>query len=292
MSTTAAEASTETFEEFKERFTVSVMTVAEEYTTSHVRLARRVLDELNIPRPSNTRPPDVPPPVGTVVTHGSPDQREFTVFRYGKRGWRKLYGHFDDIRDAGIVTATDSDADLIAAYKARAWERGQEVKQHAKWCSRYDEVLAEFGIVDPNGLPDFSNWPNLVRGTEARDNLPDGAVLGVSRGDWGIFQKRMGEWVRVCGTRPLAAGTMHLLFDGEGPLRIENANPILDVVPVGSMIRRPGVDRPGVAGAPFLKRVHGSWRRTGALGSISASAFGRPVVLTRFGWNDDEEEDG
>jgi len=41
-----------------------------------------------------------------------------------------------------------------------------------------------------------------------------------------------------------------------------------------------------------LRRTDVDHRRTGALGSISASAFGRPVVLTRFGWNDDEEEDG
>lgn len=279
----AASTPVETFAQFKRRFADTVLSAAEEFSEVHQRVARQVLADLDASgSSSSTLGWDSTPPVGTIVTHGNPDQREFTVFRFGRRGWVKLTGHYDDIKDARVVTRTDDggevegdQSELIAAFKQAVWAAGQEVKQQHKWCSRYDEILAHFGIVDPVASPNFENWPVRIKGVEGREELPDGAMLGVSRGDWGIFVKENGEWERVVGTRPLAAGTMNLLFSGEGEFRVENAWPLMDYLPVGSEVLMPTADiHPEQA---FVKQEDGMWQREGE-DSFRVQAFHEPVA--------------
>lgn len=244
----------ETLGGFKRRFAEQVTAKAAEFKAPHQTLARRALRELGCEGLiGSTVFHTSTPPNGTVAICGAPDQPEFTIFRYDGR-WTRVHGHFATMGEAGVCTVTSSPGGsdpfaevegdqeaLIAEFKDRVWEVGQGIKQRYKWCSAYDILLASFGIADPDGMPDFSAWP-LVKGEEARAELPVGAVLGVARGDWGIFVKSAlpNEWHRVCGTRPLAAGTMHLLFDGQGALRIEGAGPLLDFLPEGTEVDRLG----------------------------------------------------
>lgn len=279
----------ETLAEFKQRFGQGVMEATGEFSAAHTRVAKRVLTQLGA-LPSlvgTTIEWDSTPPVGTVAMHGSPDKREFTIFRFGKDGWVKTSGHFATIEDAVVVTVVstpdnqitevpgDQEA-LIADFKAEVWTMGQDLKQRYKWCSQYERILGEFGIVDPVALPDFSAWPVKVKAEEGRVNLPVGAVLCVAEGDWGIFRKTglPNVWARVCGTRPLCAGTMSLMFSGVGPVDIPHVMPpLMDLLPVGTRVLNS-------AGNENVKGVDGRWHRHGR--TFGSEEFTRGVAIV--GW--------
>lgn len=278
----------ETLAQFQQRFGDRVLEVTEGFSPEHTKVARQILADLGaLPMlTGSVLAPDSKPPRGTVAMHGSPDQRTFTLFRYGRRGWVRTSGHFNDIGAAGAVTVVSApgekarpvvegdSAAQIEAFKADVWERGQQAKQVHEWCSAYDHLLVEFGITDPNPHPDFSAFPVLVKGTENRDALPDGAVIGVDRGDWGIFRKVRGEWQRICGTRPLAAGTMNLLFDGQGALRIPNANALLGFLPTGTDIQTR-------RGFIYTKRADHTWTMRNR-DRYPSDQFRLPVTVTRL----------
>jgi hypothetical protein len=234
----------DTLTRFRVRFADAVVECAGEFSEDHRTVALRILDDLGAaPNLIGSRVyASSTPPNGTVATFGAPDEVGFTIFRYDD-GWTRVHGYYDSMGDCGscVVTSApgqkppvevegDQEA-LIEQFKARVWKAGQAAKQEHLWCSAYDRLLERFGIVDPDPRPDFSGWTTMVKGTDARDGLPDSAVIGVDRGDWGIFVKQDGDWVRVAGTRPVAAGTMHLLFDGEGRFEIPHASALADFLP-------------------------------------------------------------
>lgn len=283
----------ETYAQFRQRFAEAVVAESSKWEESHQTLAQRALRDLKVSTIiGSTINYTSKSAVGTVAVSGSPDQARFTIFRRDEGGWVKVHGYFNDIKDAGMCTVTSSpDADtvfaevegdqeaLIAGFRDQVWQMGQDIKQKNEWCSAYDKFLAEFGILDPAGMPDFSAWP-LVKGEEKRAELPTGAVLGVARGDWGIFVKTglPNDWRRIAGTRPLAAGTMHLLFNGEGRLHVDNANGLLDSLPPGTQIEYPGAkEDPDI---PFTKTANGMWARPrGMRGGYKPEQFTDPVSV-------------
>jgi hypothetical protein len=252
-----------TLAEFKSRFAARVEEATAEFTPTHQRVARRVLADLDaVAGPVGRRVADVEPAQGMVAMYGSPDQEGFTIWRYDE-GWKRWYGKGEQVTNCVVTSTPGSDAPAdeaaaIAEFKSQVWEQGQAVKQRFKWCSVFDTVLAEFGITDPNPPPDFSSWTTLVKAQEGRDKLPVGAVIGDAKGDWGVFVKTSNEhnsaedWTRVCGTRPLAAGTMRLL----GENGIIGPAPLLEVLPEGTEVTTDG-------GSTYIKGDDGQWGSAG-----------------------------
>lgn len=213
----------ESLAEFKARFAARVREVTAEYTPTHRRVAERVLSDLNAYTGGGADDSGLVA-AGTLAMRGGPDEPGFTIWRYeGAEGWVRQYGTAD-LDQCAVKTKAAAAVDLDG-FRALAWEQGQAVKQRFRWCSVFDTVMAEFGIVDPTPGPDFSPWETLVKAQEGRDKLPLGSVIGESKGDWGVFVKTChdggpDDWTRVCGTRPVAAGTMRLLHMGGRPMHI------------------------------------------------------------------------
>jgi hypothetical protein len=208
----------ESFEEFKARFARRVTEVAAEFSAEHQRLAAKALRDLGAVDTPVGQPvtPMLSVPNGTVAVEGAPDQVGFTIWRMEQNRWRRTYGPGESVSSAHVSSIPaqpriGGPRDL-AEFKRQVWNTGQRIKQDHKWCSAYDRLLAEFDITDPEPWPDLSAWAHrLVKGEKGRAKCADGAILGVTKGDWGIFVKVNGVWVRAAGTRPEAAGTMVLL---------------------------------------------------------------------------------
>lgn len=206
----------ETLAEFKARFAARVREVTAEYTPTHRRVAERVLADLD---GIGVTLGGGDANEGDLAKKGGPDEPGFTVWRYEDGQWVRLYGTAP-LSECQRKSASDEAG--IDEFRRAAWDHGQQVKQRFKWCSVFDRVMDEFGITDPEPSPDFSHYDVLVKAQEGRDKLPVGSVIGENKGDWGVFVKTSrrhnsaDDWTRVCGTRPLAAGTMRLLYMGKG----------------------------------------------------------------------------
>jgi hypothetical protein len=212
----------ESLNAFKARFARRVAEVAAGFTEAHQRLAEQALIDLGA-EPSLVGTPvtaAIQPTQGMVAVEGAPDQAGFTIWRFDEGRWRRQHGPGESI-SACVVSSVPGDKKprlgtgpaTLEEFKVAVWEVGQQIKQDHQWCSAYDNLLTEFGISDPNPWPDLSRWRSAkIKGEEGREKLPPGSILGVTKGDWGIFCKRPdGTWERLAGTRPLAAGTMLLL---------------------------------------------------------------------------------
>jgi len=201
----------ETLPEFKARFAARVREVTAEYTPTHRRVAERVLADLEMVGTTGVDGAAE----GALAKKGAPDEPGFTIWRFEDQRWVRIYG------DAPLGQCRVKAAGDLDEFRRAAWEQGQAAKQRFKWCSVFDKVMEEFGITDPEPMPDFSRYPTLVKAQEGRDALPVGSVIGAAKGDWGVFEKTAAnggpdDWRRVCGTRPVAAGTMRLLHRGDG----------------------------------------------------------------------------
>lgn len=267
---------TETLASFKARFAARVREVTEEFTDTHRRVSERVLRDLDAGSALiGQTVAEITGAVanGTVAMAGSPDTPGFTIWRMDDGQWVRQYGPGGEVGACIVTSAPDGDDGDLDEFKARVWAAGQAVKQRYKWCSVFDTVLGEFGIFDPEPGPDFSNWPTLVKAQEGRDKLLLGAVIGENKGDWGIFiktsQRHNGpdDWTRVCGTRPVAAGTMRLLSRG-GVVSILNAAPLLAFMPTGTVIRG--------ANGTYTKDDDGMWV---GLGTFASDKFGRATII-------------
>lgn len=205
----------ESFEQFKARFGARVTEVAAEFSTGHQRLAAKALRDLGVTDTILGQPVTLAmdAPNGTVAVEGAPDMAGFTIWRREEGRWRRTYGPGESVSNAYVSSTPTrprvSGPGDLEEFKRQVWNTGQRIKQDHKWCSAYDRLLAEFDITDPDPWPDFSRWEQYpVKGEKGRAKQPEGTIVGVTKGDWGVFIKRDGEWVRVAGTRPEAAGTM------------------------------------------------------------------------------------
>lgn len=263
----------ETVARYRRRFAAFVLTKVAELSEVHQESARTVLTDLGLlaegVQVGDELTADSEPPEGTVATHGAPDQAAFSVFKFADGRWGWVSGPVGNITKARVVTVCyvpndpfaevggDQSA-MIADFHAWVWAKAQELKPQYKWCSALERILEEFGIPNPDVLPDLASWPTIIGDRDARAELPIGAVLGASNGDWGVFVKvgeddKLGRgWRTICGNRPKARGPMHLMSNTN---EVRHIGPLLDFLPVGSRVLRGG------GRAPYVKESDGAWSR-------------------------------
>lgn len=292
---------------YRRRFADFVMTKVADLSEQRQEEARTVLTELGLLggdlSVGDSVTSSFTAPHETVVQFAGPDHPRFTVFRYDSHqdGWVKVSGHYDSMADVErqegspcqvvyvpgdpFVYEVGDQAQMRAEFESFIWAKAIELKPQYKWCSALEKVLEEFGMVNPTVLPDFRQFRTIIEDRDARAELLNGAVLGASSGDWGIFVK-VGEddktgrgWEQKAGNRPKARGPMHLLGDGRNPTRlIARINRFKDFLPAGCTVQVRYTHR------KFVKQPDGTWLPIDVRDAVPVTSNEMRATLDLVAW--------